>query len=87
MLALALIGGLIVSGGLIMIVSPLWISEQNRRNLDRIWGPDNFVSKSLSAQKDPLRIYRRLGAFAVALGLIWIAVPVAVMLGVLTPSP
>jgi hypothetical protein len=86
MLALALIGGLIVTAGVIMIVSPLWISEQNRRNLDRPWGHDNFISKSLDAQKDPLRIYRLLGAFAVALGLVWIAVPVAVMLGMLTPS-
>jgi len=86
MLALALIGGLIVTAGVIMIVSPLWISEQNRRNLDPPWGHDNFISKSLDAQKDPLRIYRLLGAFAVALGLVWIAVPVAVMLGMLTPS-
>ena len=86
MLALALIGGLIVTAGVIMIVSPLWISEQNRRNLDRVWGPDNSISKSLDSQKDPLRIYRLLGAFVVALGLIWIAVAVAVMLGVMRES-
>lgn len=52
----------------------------------RAWGPRNFISKSLDRQKDPLRIYRLLGAFMVALGLIWIAVPVAAMLGVLRPS-
>jgi hypothetical protein len=86
MLPLALFGGLIVAAGAIMLVSPLWVSEQNRRNLDRAWGPHNVISTSLDAQKDPLRIYRLLGAFAVALGLISIAVPVAVILGVLTPS-
>lgn len=39
MLPLALIGGLIVTAGAIMIVSPLWISEQKRRNLAGLGGP------------------------------------------------
>jgi len=87
MLPLAFIGVLLMAAGAIMIWSPLWIAEQNKRNLDRVWGPGNFVSRSLDAQKDRLQVYRRLGIFIVAFGALWTTlVIVAMLVGAAPPS-
>lgn len=80
MLPLAFIGVLLMAAGAIMIWSPLWTAEQNKRNLDRLWVRDNFVSRSLEAQKDRVQVYRRLGIFIVAFGALWTTLVIVVML-------
>ena len=76
MLPLIGVGLLLIAWGVILIKSPLWFAEQNRRGLEKVWGPGNWIVKSIDAQKDPLQVYRRMGGFLVVFAVVWTALAI-----------
>ncbi|MGW4931206.1 hypothetical protein ACWEOH_18885 [Agromyces sp. NPDC004153] len=73
------VGLLLIAWGVILITSPLWFAEQNRRGLEKIWGPGNWIVKSIEAQKDPLQVYRRMGVSFVVFAVVWTALAIVFM--------